>query len=59
MIDLGLLIILIIATEALTEVVVASEFPLFLEIRTRLAQLAIPDTPRKDLKQHLPFLNTK
>jgi len=52
-IDLGLLIILIIATEALTEVVVASEFPLFLELRTRLAQLAIPDTPRRDVKQYL------
>jgi hypothetical protein len=50
-IDFGLLIILVIATEAVTEIIVASEFPLFLWFRNNLAQRAIPDTPRNDFKQ--------
>lgn len=50
--DLGILILLIIATEAVTEIVVASDFPLFLWFRTRLSQRAIPETPRDDFRQH-------
>lgn len=52
MIELGLLLILVVATEAVTEIIVASEFPLFLWIRTRLGQRALPETPRNDFRQY-------
>jgi hypothetical protein len=42
----------VIATEAVTEIIVASEFPLFEWIRTRLSYSALPETPRTDFRQY-------
>jgi len=44
------IIVLAMATEAVTEIMVDSEFPLFSDIREMVARIALPDTPRNDLK---------
>jgi len=51
-IELAVFAILVVATEAVTEIIVASEFPLFLWIRTRLSFIAVPDTPRNNFRHH-------
>lgn len=49
--NIAIFISLVIAVEATTEIVTASEFPLFFWFRWKLAQYALPETPRTGFKQ--------